>query len=340
MRLVVWNANMAVHRKLDALAALRPDIAVIPECADPTVLASKASTTIPPMIWIGNNPNKGLGVFAFGGYSIRLLNEFDPRLEWIAPVSVEGALTFTLLAAWCKNHRASQQHPLTSHRRQVEPALSLYSELLDGASTVVAGDLNNNVCWDVGQRGSNFSNVVNAAGTLDLVSAYHQTRCIEFGAEPDPTLYWQTRTRDGRRSWSWSWSWSSSRSSSRGCGRRCSRLRLAGLPTEQVARLARALERRGVAHSFDRLASLCWSWRADQLASLRARLCVTAACNAGCRPSTAYSVVQLVRGSNHPWPGSHPSTRPTLGCVVQPFPTPTPPSGTGARHRRQPAGGR
>jgi exodeoxyribonuclease-3 len=198
MRLVVWNANMAVHRKLDALAALRPDIAVIPECADPAVLGSKASTAVPQMVWIGNNPNKGLAVFAFGGYSVRLFDEFDPRLEWIAPVRVEGRLPFTLLAAWCKNHRASQQHPLTSHRRQVEPALKQYRELLDDRSAVVAGDLNSNVCWDVGKWGSNFSNVVQAAGALDLVSAYHQTRSIEFGAEPDPTLYWQTRTRDGR----------------------------------------------------------------------------------------------------------------------------------------------
>ena len=80
----------------------------------------------------------------------------------------------------------------------MEPALTLYCELLDDRSTVVAGDLNNNVFWDVGERGSNFSNVVQAAAALDLVSAYHQPRSVEFGAEPDPTLYWQTRTRDGR----------------------------------------------------------------------------------------------------------------------------------------------
>ena len=35
MRLVVWNCAMALHRKIDALMALRPDLAVIPEAAEP-----------------------------------------------------------------------------------------------------------------------------------------------------------------------------------------------------------------------------------------------------------------------------------------------------------------
>ena len=29
MRLVAWNCNMALHRKFDALLALRPDVAII-----------------------------------------------------------------------------------------------------------------------------------------------------------------------------------------------------------------------------------------------------------------------------------------------------------------------
>lgn len=41
MRLVVWNCNMALPRKWDALMALRPNIAVISECANPEVLAEK-----------------------------------------------------------------------------------------------------------------------------------------------------------------------------------------------------------------------------------------------------------------------------------------------------------
>jgi hypothetical protein len=31
MRIVVWNCNMALHKKLDALARIAPDIVVLPE---------------------------------------------------------------------------------------------------------------------------------------------------------------------------------------------------------------------------------------------------------------------------------------------------------------------
>ena len=42
MRLVVWNANMAVHRKLDTvLQRLWPDVLMLSECAAEATLAAK-----------------------------------------------------------------------------------------------------------------------------------------------------------------------------------------------------------------------------------------------------------------------------------------------------------
>ena len=35
MRIVAWNCNMALDRKIDALLALKPDIAIVAECAEP-----------------------------------------------------------------------------------------------------------------------------------------------------------------------------------------------------------------------------------------------------------------------------------------------------------------
>ena len=40
MRLVAWNCAMALHRKLPALPALVPDLAVISECAHPDIIAT------------------------------------------------------------------------------------------------------------------------------------------------------------------------------------------------------------------------------------------------------------------------------------------------------------
>ena len=42
MRLVTWNCNMALHRKLEALRSLEPDVAILSECARPDIVAERA----------------------------------------------------------------------------------------------------------------------------------------------------------------------------------------------------------------------------------------------------------------------------------------------------------
>ena len=41
-------------------------------------------------VWIGNNPHKGLAVFAFNGYAVRLCEQYHPSLRYVAPVHVTG----------------------------------------------------------------------------------------------------------------------------------------------------------------------------------------------------------------------------------------------------------
>ena len=71
MRLVVWNCAMALHRKADALLRLEPDVALVCECAEPARLRQRGDAdwieTEP--VWIGENPNKGLAILAFNGFT-------------------------------------------------------------------------------------------------------------------------------------------------------------------------------------------------------------------------------------------------------------------------------
>ena len=98
MRLVFWNCNMALHAKLPALAALRPDIAVISECATPEIVRRKAPLLMPgSAVWVGQNPQKGLGILAFGEYQVTLDPAHDASLRFVAPVSVAGPRNFNLL---------------------------------------------------------------------------------------------------------------------------------------------------------------------------------------------------------------------------------------------------
>src|SRR5215469_8057687 len=99
MRLFAWNCNMALHRKIDALLALRPDVAIISECAKPLRLreTSKSSWIETEPVWFGRNADKGLGVFAFNGYSVEPEHQMLPSLRYILPVRIAGQRRFNLL---------------------------------------------------------------------------------------------------------------------------------------------------------------------------------------------------------------------------------------------------
>ena len=86
MRLVAWNCNMALHRKIDALLRLEPDVAVISECAEPERLRARSAEDWlqGEPVWIGDNPNKGLAVLTFNGYSARLHQPYHRTCGHIA----------------------------------------------------------------------------------------------------------------------------------------------------------------------------------------------------------------------------------------------------------------
>ena len=197
MRIVAWNCNMALHRKAGALLALRPDIAIVSECARPDIMCRRAPIDWfeADPVWIGNNPNKGLGVFTFNGYTATQHDTFHHTLKYIAPVRINGPEDFNLLAVWAQNASGGN-----TRKRQAGPlrrALTKYRDFLSDGDVVVAGDFNNNVQWDrPGWRINHFT-VVEMLEKFGIVSAYHHQSSEAQGAETVPTHYWRDRKKDG-----------------------------------------------------------------------------------------------------------------------------------------------
>lgn len=199
LRIVAWNCNMALQRKFDALLALAPDLAVVSECAAPGVASRRRDLPSwrPPDVWVGTNPHKGLGIYAFNGYRARLAAGHLPNLRHVAPVLVEGPVAFTLFGVWAQNASGgiSRKFQLGPLRR----ALAAYRHLLAAAPCVLAGDLNNNVRWDRPGWRVNHAGAVAALERHGLVSAYHAVSGEAQGEETRPTLYWRDRREDGPR---------------------------------------------------------------------------------------------------------------------------------------------
>ena len=105
MRLITWNCNMAIHNKFDTLLALRPDVALLQECASPDIpVAQPVYAASSSHAWTGTLATKGLAVLGFGAWSVAPLLA-GPRGNLSLPVRVHGPRSFTVLALWTQGPR-------------------------------------------------------------------------------------------------------------------------------------------------------------------------------------------------------------------------------------------
>lgn len=188
---------MGFHRKFERLQALRPDIAVIPECANLDALEAKAPSFAPrTKSWIGENPNKGLGIFTFEPYRAQIVEHVRVDIPYFAPLRVEGPISFNVLAVWAchakQNSRVAGLGPLPR-------AIKAYRGFMEDAPAVFIGDFNDNVLWDRPKRANNHGANVEQLEKIGLRSAYHAVRGIGQGREPESTIYWRDRKRNGPR---------------------------------------------------------------------------------------------------------------------------------------------
>ena len=99
MRIVSWNSSRgAFEKKIPLVQALRPDLAVVQECARP-------KDEVPGCLWFGTNPRQGLAVLASDGWRVEVLPARPEVPDYIVPVQVTGPRDFLLLAVWAKRDR-------------------------------------------------------------------------------------------------------------------------------------------------------------------------------------------------------------------------------------------
>lgn len=186
MRLITWNCKGAFHRKHDFVAALRPDILIVPECEKVSGITQPFdSSPVRSFHWFGSNPRKGLAVVSYGDYVLEVHPGYDPRHQWIVPLSVSGPVTFVLFAVWTL--------PLGGYGgRYVRPLLEAfesYKPVIANSEVVWAGDFNSNFVFDKPSRRYKFRDFVALLRRHGLHSIYHRKRECEHGEEPDDTYY-------------------------------------------------------------------------------------------------------------------------------------------------------
>lgn len=187
MRIVSWNCNGALRKKLQPLAALDADILVIQECEDPAQTRdSHYQHWAANYLWTGENKNKGVAVFAKPGLRLKPLNIDAGRLQLFLPCTVDE---ITLLAVWTKEAGS----PTFKYIGQLYQWLQSHKTHLATPKALVIGDLNSNACWDVWDRWWNHTDVVRELENLGLHSLYHAQSRQAQGAETQPTFFLQRK---------------------------------------------------------------------------------------------------------------------------------------------------
>ena len=160
MRLVTWNCNGALRKKLNAADALNADVLIVQECEDPARSTPQYRHWAGDYLWVGENKNKGIGIFPKNKNIVR-------RLDWFGSFCIPGL------------HTTSQFH----------------REQLKSENTIIAGDFNSNAIWDKEDRWWSHSDTVKELELLGLHSLYHAKTGECQGQESIPTFFHQRNPR-------------------------------------------------------------------------------------------------------------------------------------------------
>lgn len=187
MKLITWNCNMAFRKKVEYILMHNPDIVVIPECESPEKLIFKDVNFSPKdIVWFGKNQSKGLGVFSYSDYKLKLLDCHNPDFKNILPILVTGGkIDFVLFAIWANNPEDKDGQYIT----QIWKAINFYEDVLSTNKTILIGDFNSNSIWDKPRREGNHTTLVEKLESKDIFSAYHKYYNQKQGKEEHSTLF-------------------------------------------------------------------------------------------------------------------------------------------------------
>lgn len=188
MRIVSWNCNLTLQRKLPALLALDPTVAIVQECERDLQVPDGYT-----YLWRGVNPKKGLGVLA-RDVAAHVAPEASDQWAFFLPV-VLPTLNLRLLAVWAFNHRAAKFIP--SRTGMALPVINSLSPWLTEGRSLVAGDFNNNAGWDTLRGKNNFSEIHSRLEQLGLKSSYHSARSEAIRTESTMTHFFQKNVARG-----------------------------------------------------------------------------------------------------------------------------------------------
>lgn len=180
-RLAVWTVGPSIERRYPKIEALQADVVVTPRAGNEVRLLKAKRSSHSSMAWVGRHTQRGLGVIAFDPSFAKLDGRrWDQRLEWVAPVTINGPIAHQILAVWALNEKAQVKFKTNPDASQPIQMVRLYQRFLKNP-TVVAGDFNSNPLFHRNDPNWDMLELVALLEAQGLVSAYHAFNGLDHG---------------------------------------------------------------------------------------------------------------------------------------------------------------
>lgn len=205
MKIVSWNCNGGLRKKYHLLDALHADLLIIQECENPSESTSEYRNWAKDYIWIGENKNKGVGIFARNNnvarplkwdssFKVNGLKSTSKTLSWktsdlrlFVPFVLNNHYTF--LACWTKG----KPDQVFGYMGQFWKYLQIHRNELTGNNILIIGDFNSNSIWDKPDRWWNHTSTVDELSDIGIESLYHYQFKESQGNETRATFFHQRK---------------------------------------------------------------------------------------------------------------------------------------------------
>ncbi|MBO6122213.1 MAG: endonuclease/exonuclease/phosphatase family protein [Methanobrevibacter sp.] len=185
MKIVTWNCNQKFRESFREIIKENADIYVIQECEDPSrSKVDEYKEFASNHYWVGDNVNKGLGVFARENVKIELAGLEDNGLRYFIPLKVND--TFNLLGIWTN---PNVKYPVAEYPNEITRYYELHKESgFFNEDLIMCGDFN----CDARLKGAHAKNVfkmIKKMSEIDLVDIYHYLTGESEGEESKSTFF-------------------------------------------------------------------------------------------------------------------------------------------------------
>jgi exonuclease III len=153
---------------------------VIEESEDVSKLNPEILAIYPNRLWFGDNENQGVLIASKEHYPLSIDKSYNPQFKYIIPLQVEMEQPLFIFAVW-----AQKQKDL-SYSQQVMAAIRQYNSLLV-KNCILTGDFNSNAYWDMKQKDSIHTRIVDYLYKYHIQSIYHFQTQELMGSETTGT---------------------------------------------------------------------------------------------------------------------------------------------------------